>query len=80
MYNEIRKKYIKKYYWGSPNMIKLTELMITVNENMLLNLAMYTERAFKIRSDLYTNLYTRQKKKKKKKKKCIQYVCKTITS
>ena len=56
LYNEIRKKYIKKYYWGRPNMIKLKELMITNNERMLLNLAIYTERAFKIRSDLYINL------------------------
>ena len=37
-------------------MIKLKELMITNNDRMLLNLAIYTERAFKIRSDLYTNL------------------------
>ena len=56
LYNEIRKKYIKKYYWDRPNTIKLKELMITNNERMLLNLAIYTERAFKIRSDLYTNL------------------------
>ena len=56
LYNEIRKKYIKKYYWGRPNMIEMKELMIIANERMLLNLAIYTERAFKIRSDLYTNL------------------------
>ena len=37
-------------------MIKLKELMIITNERMLLSLAIYTERAFKIRSDLYTNL------------------------
>lgn len=56
LYNEIRKKYIKKYYWGRPNMIKLKELMIITNERMLLNLAIYTESAFQINSDLYTNL------------------------
>ena len=37
-------------------MIKLKEPMVITNEIMLLNLAMYTERAFKNRSDLYTNL------------------------
>ena len=41
LYNEIRKKYIKKYYWGSPNMIKLKELMTITNETMLLNVAIY---------------------------------------
>ena len=27
LYKQIRKKHIKKYYWGRPNMIKLKELM-----------------------------------------------------
>ena len=56
MRSEKKKKHIKKYYWVRPNMIKLKELMIITNERMLLNLAIYTETAFKIRLDLYTNL------------------------
>ena len=55
LYKQIRKKHIKKYYWGRPNMIKLKELMQATNENILLNLAIFTEKAFKIRTELYTN-------------------------
>ena len=36
-------------------MIKLKELMQTTNERTLLNLALFTEKAFKIRTELYTN-------------------------
>ena len=53
LYNEIRKKYIKNYFGGRPNMIKLKKLMIITNERMLLNLAIYMKRAFKMRSGLY---------------------------
>ena len=55
LYKQIRKKHIKKYYWGRPNMIKLKELMQATNENILFNLAIFTEKAFKIRTELYTN-------------------------
>ena len=36
-------------------MIKLKELMQTTNERTLLNLALFTEKAFKIRTELYIN-------------------------
>ena len=36
-------------------MIKLKELMQATNENILSNLAIFTEKAFKIRTELYTN-------------------------
>ena len=36
-------------------MIKLKELMQATNENFLFNLAIFTEKAFKIRTELYTN-------------------------
>ena len=55
LYSQIRKIYIKKYFWGRPNMIKLKELMQTTNERTLLNLALFTEKAFKIRTEMYTN-------------------------
>ena len=56
LYKQIRKKFIKKFYWGRPNIIKLKELMQTTNESILLNLAILTEKAFKIRTELYTNI------------------------
>ena len=40
---------------GRPNMIRLKELMQTNNERILLTLAIFTEKAFKIRTELYTN-------------------------
>ena len=43
LYTEIHEKYIKKYYWRRPNMIKMQELMSSNNRNILLNLAIYTE-------------------------------------
>ena len=46
LYNQIRNKYIKKYYWDRPNMIKLKELMQTNNEKILLNSAIFTEKGF----------------------------------
>ena len=55
LYSQIRKKYIKKFYWGRPNMIKLKELMQTTNQKIQLNLAIFTEKAFKIRTEMYKN-------------------------
>ena len=37
-------------------MIKLKELMQTTNVRTLLNLAPFTEKAFKVKKELYTNL------------------------
>ena len=55
-YNQIRKKYIKTFYWGRPNMLKFKELMQTTNERILLNLAIFTEKAFKDRAEVHINL------------------------
>ena len=49
LYTKIREKYIKKYYWRRPNMIKMQELMRSNNRKILLNLAIYTEKTFKIK-------------------------------
>ena len=43
------KKYINKYYWQRPNMMKLIELVRSENESTLKRLSMYLEKAFKLR-------------------------------
>ena len=43
-YNEIRRKYIKKYFWRRPNIPKFIELMKTTNTSIIRNLASYVKR------------------------------------
>ena len=49
LYSDLRKQYIRKYFWNRPNMIKLKELMSTTNKRTIRNLSLYIEKAFKIR-------------------------------
>lgn len=49
LYADLRKQYIKKYFWTRPNMLKLKELMSTRNKRILWNTALYVEKAFKLR-------------------------------
>ena len=49
-YNEIRKKYIKKYFWRRPNIPKFIELMTTTNTIIIRNLASYVYEAFRVRN------------------------------
>ena len=51
LYFEIRKLYIKKYYWKHPNMIKFIQLMTTKNVNALKNLAIFICKGFDIRNN-----------------------------
>lgn len=53
LYKDLRKIYIHRYFWNRPNMLKLRELMTTENKKTLVNLAIFTEKAFKLRSDIY---------------------------
>ena len=47
--------YLFRYYWSRPNVMKLKELLSTENIKVLLNLAIYTEKAFKTRTLEYSN-------------------------
>lgn len=47
-YNDIRKRYINKYYWGRPNIPKFVELITSSNSKTIKNLAAYIVEAFKI--------------------------------
>ena len=55
LYSEIRKLYIDKYYWKNPNMFKFVELVKSENVRINNNLALYVNKAFKLRN--LFNLY-----------------------
>ena len=50
IYNDLRKTYIKPYYWWRPNMSKFIELLTTENNTTTKNLSNFIEKAFKMRS------------------------------
>ena len=49
LYKDLRKIYIKRYYWQRPNMPKFLELFSTENCNIIKNLSIFIEKAFKLR-------------------------------
>ena len=54
LYSDLRKQYIKKYYWKRPSMIKFIELMKNENVKVVRNLSLFVNKAFKIRN-VYMN-------------------------
>ena len=51
LYLELRKKYISKYYWKRPSMMKLIELFSSESTKQLQKLSVYTQKAFKLRQE-----------------------------
>ena len=51
-YNDIRKKYIKRYYYVRPSVFKFTQLMQSENRKELYNLARYIKEAFTFRNSI----------------------------
>ena len=49
---DIRKMYIKRYYFVRPSMFKLVELFTSENRKTLLHLSKYISNAFKVRKEL----------------------------
>ena len=54
VYVDLRKKYIKKYYWERPSVFKLTQLLSVNNVSELCSLGKYIRDAFQLRSNLLT--------------------------
>lgn len=50
-YVQLRRKYIRKYFWQRPNIPKLVELLTSENKKDVRNLAMYTYKAFQVKSE-----------------------------
>ena len=53
LFTDLRIRYLKRYYWNHPNMLKLKELMSSTNVKENKYLSIYVEKAFKIRNELY---------------------------
>jgi hypothetical protein len=51
-YNDLRKKYIKKYYWSKPSTFKLVQLLSVENGKELRNLGKFIHLACKSRNNL----------------------------
>ena len=49
VYDDLREKYIKKYYYRKPSVCKFVELMSSKNINTIRNLSMYVFEAFALR-------------------------------
>ena len=49
LYKDLRKKYIKRYFWNRPSMFKLQALFQSHNENILRNLGIFIHKAFELR-------------------------------
>ena len=52
LYGDLRKKYIKRYYWQRPNMLKFIELMSSEHCKTLKNLSVFIEKGFRVRKEL----------------------------
>ena len=50
IYKNLRQKYINKYFWKYPNILKFTELMVSENEITLQRLAIFVFKAFELRN------------------------------
>ena len=55
-YEEIRRKYIKKYFRVRPNMFKFVELLKTSNKTNLINLSRYIKDANDKRNETLLNI------------------------
>ena len=51
-YNELRKKYIPKYYFQRPSMYKFVELVTTENNILMNKFGSFVYQAFKLRSEM----------------------------
>ena len=52
LYNDLRKKYISKYFWIRPSMFKFVELINSTNQNCIRKLGAFIYQAFKLRTEL----------------------------
>ena len=51
-YSDLRKKYIKRFYWNRPSVFKLVQLLSVHNIKILCNLGKFIKSAFELRKEL----------------------------
>ena len=52
LYKDLRKKYVKKYYWKNTYMLKFIELITSENETVINKLSMFVNKSFDLRINL----------------------------
>ena len=52
IYVEFRRRYISKYYWQRPNMLKFIQLICSEHCKTLKNLSVFIEKAFQLRKEI----------------------------
>ena len=52
LYKDLRKTYIKRYYWQRPNTPKFIELLSCENSRAIKNLSIFIDKAFKLREEV----------------------------
>ena len=52
IYVEFRTRYISKYYWQRPNMLKFIQLICSEHCKTLKNLSVFIEKAFQLRKEI----------------------------
>ena len=55
-YTQIRTKFIKRFYYVSPSVLKFHELLTSSNKNEIVKLCKYMKEAFIIRNSLLNNM------------------------
>ena len=55
LYSDLKHRYLKRYFWNRPNILKLKELMSSSNKKIICNLAIFIQKAFDIRATAYSN-------------------------
>ena len=49
LYKDIRKIYIKEYFWKYPNIPKFIQLLTSDNKELNINIAMFVQKSFELR-------------------------------
>jgi len=49
LYKDIRKRYMKEYFWKYPNIPKFIQLLTSDNKEININIAMFVQKLFELR-------------------------------
>jgi len=49
LYKDLRKTYVKKYYWKNTNKLTFNELITSENETVIKNISMFVNKSFELR-------------------------------
>ena len=55
LYQELRKKFINKYYWKRPNILKFIDLMTSESPKLIKSVSMFVFKSFVLRKTFILN-------------------------